>query len=70
MDKLSQLVSQYIPEVRFKDLSPGVIASAKRSTLDTIGAMLAGSSAPGIDTVVNLARGWGGSGEDEGLTLQ
>ncbi|MGD0658611.1 MAG: MmgE/PrpD family protein [Syntrophorhabdales bacterium] len=63
MDKLSQIVSQYIPKVRFEDLGPTVIASAKRSTLDTIGAMLAGSSASGIDTVVDLAKGWGGAEE-------
>jgi 2-methylcitrate dehydratase PrpD len=63
MDKLSQIVSQYILEVRFEDLGPTVIASAKRSTLDTIGAMLAGSSASGIDTVVDLAKGWGGAEE-------
>ena len=63
MDKLSQIVSQYISEVRFEDLGATVIASAKRSALDTIGAMLAGSSASGIDTVVSLAKGWGGTEE-------
>ena len=63
MDKLSQMVSQYISEVRFEDLGATVIASAKRSALDTIGAMLAGSSASGIDTVVSLAKGWGGTEE-------
>lgn len=59
MDDISPKLGQYVSKVRFEDLSPSVVASAKRSTLDTIGAMLAGSTAPGIGTVVELARGWG-----------
>jgi 2-methylcitrate dehydratase PrpD len=63
MDDVSLALGQYIAGARFEDLSPLAVASAKRSTLDTLGAMLAGSTAPGIDTVVGLARQWGGAGE-------
>lgn len=63
MDRISERLGEYVAGVRFEDLSPLAVASAKRSTLDTMGAMVAGSTAPGVDTVVNLARGWGGRGE-------
>ena len=63
MDEISFKLAQYISNARYEDLSPAAVSSAKRSTLDTIGAMLAGSMAPGIDTVVNLARSWGGAEE-------
>jgi 2-methylcitrate dehydratase PrpD len=63
MDDVSYRIGRYVSSTRFEDLSPGAIASAKRSTLDTMGAMIAGSSAPGIDIVEKLARRWGGNGE-------
>jgi len=61
IDNISHMIGEHISKVRFEDLSPEAVASAKRSTLDTIGAMMAGSSAPGIDMIVNLAKGWGGA---------
>lgn len=61
IDNISHMVGEHISKVLFEDLSPDTVASAKRSTLDTIGAMIAGSSAPGIDMIVNLAKGWGGT---------
>ncbi|MBU0464042.1 MAG: MmgE/PrpD family protein [Proteobacteria bacterium] len=63
IDNISHMIGEHISKVRFEDLSPETVASAKRSTLDTIGAMMAGSSAPGIDMIVNLAKGWGGTEE-------
>jgi 2-methylcitrate dehydratase PrpD len=63
IDDISRIVAEYVSKVRFEDLSPGAVASAKRSTLDTIGAMIAGSSALGVDVIVNLAKGWGGAKE-------
>lgn len=59
-DTCSRLASS-VSRVKFEDLSPEAVASAKRSTLDTLGAMVAGSGALGTDTVVNLARSWGGA---------
>lgn len=63
MDEISAKLARYISSSRYEDLSPAAIASAKRSTLDTIGAMVAGSKAAGIGTLVSFARSWGGSGE-------
>lgn len=63
MDSISRGIGEYVASVRFEDLSPAAVTSAKRSTLDTMGAMVAGSTAPGVDTVVNLAKGWGGTEE-------
>lgn len=63
MEDLSYKLGEYISAVRYEDLAPQTVASAKRSTLDTLGAMLAGSTAPGIATIVELVRGWGGTGE-------
>ena len=63
MDSVSKGIGEYVARARFEDLSPLAISTAKRSTLDTIGAMVAGSTAPGVATVVNLAKGWGGKKE-------
>ena len=63
MDAISPKIAHYVAHTKFEDLSPGAVSSARRSTLDTLAAMLAGSSAPGIETVVNLAAGWGGATE-------
>jgi 2-methylcitrate dehydratase PrpD len=56
MDDVSFKLAQYISGSKYEDLTSAAIASAKRSALDTMGAMLAGSTAPGIETVVEMAR--------------
>lgn len=63
MDNEAKRIGAYVAKARFEDLTPEAIASAKRSTLDTLGAMMAGSTAPGIDTVVGLSQSWGGARE-------
>ncbi|MCD4737587.1 MAG: MmgE/PrpD family protein [Bacteroidales bacterium] len=63
MDTISPQIAQYVAQTQFENLSPKAISSAKRSTLDTFAAMLAGSSGQGIDVIVNLASGWGGAPE-------
>ncbi len=63
MDDVSFKLAQYISGSEYEDLTSAAIASAKRSALDTMGAMLAGSTAPGIETVVEMARRWGGCQE-------
>ena len=57
MDTVSRGIGEYVAGARFEDLSPSAVESAKRSTLDAMGAMVAGSTAPGVDTVVKLAKG-------------
>jgi 2-methylcitrate dehydratase PrpD len=59
----SRRLAAHVSATGFDHLTDTAIQVAKRSTLDTFGAMLAGSSAPGIDTVVAMARGWGGNPE-------
>lgn len=63
MDDISHKIGEYISKVHFEDISPAAIVSAKKSTLDTISAMLAGSTAPGIDTIVSLSKSWEGAQE-------
>jgi 2-methylcitrate dehydratase PrpD len=63
MDDVAEKLSGYVSAVRFEDLSPQAVESAKKSSLDTIVAMLAGSSASGIDVIAGLAVGWGGNEE-------
>jgi 2-methylcitrate dehydratase PrpD len=63
LDDVSPRIAQHVAQTQFEDLTSAAVSSARRSTLDTLAAMLAGSSAPGIETVVNLASGWGGAAE-------
>ena len=63
MEDISLKLSQYISQLSFEDISPIALMGAKKSTLDTIAAMLAGSTAPGIEILVDLAKRWGGSEE-------
>ena len=60
MDKISSLIAEYASSISFENLSAGAIRAAKLSTLDTVGAMIAGSRAQGVDTILELARSWGG----------
>lgn len=63
MTNVSRQLSEHVAAVRFEGLGGAGVAAAKRATLDTIGAMLAGSAAEGVHTVVGLATAWGGVGE-------
>jgi 2-methylcitrate dehydratase PrpD len=62
-DSIEQGISTIISQVRFEDLTAAAAAAAKRSTLDVIAAMVAGSTADGLDTIVKMALQWGGAGE-------
>jgi 2-methylcitrate dehydratase PrpD len=48
---------------RFKDLPPKVVDYAKILILDTLGVIIAGSSAKGIGTFADLLKDWGGKPE-------
>lgn len=61
MDTVSRLLAEYVSAVRFEDLPPAAVASARRSTVDTIAVMLAGSRAEGLEAILGLARAWGGA---------
>ncbi len=60
---LSRRLAEHVAGVRFEDLGAGAVDNAKRATLDTIGAMLAGTSVPAVGAVIELAAGWGGKAE-------
>ncbi len=62
MDIASEYVD-YAMGCRFDDLPAEVIDCAKKLILDTLGVTIAGSSARGIDTFVNLTKEWGGKRE-------
>jgi 2-methylcitrate dehydratase PrpD len=63
MDNYSEKVAAHVARTRFVDLPEEAVASARGATLDTLAAMVAGSRAPGLETMVELARGWGGRAE-------
>lgn len=59
---LEQIV-RFAANVRFDDIPRAVIDRTKAMLLDTVAVMLAGSSAPGIDPLVQEFIEWGGVGE-------
>ncbi|MBI3091458.1 MAG: MmgE/PrpD family protein [Candidatus Tectomicrobia bacterium] len=62
MDAIA-VFAQHIAETDYDDLPAELHAVGKRFALDTLGVALAGSSAPGCETVAELVRGWGGAPE-------
>lgn len=69
MQDISRQIAEYVTQVRFEDLGPAAVDNAKRATLDTIGAMLAGSGVAGVAEVIDMAKGWGGKAEARVLTF-
>jgi 2-methylcitrate dehydratase PrpD len=57
---LEKKLAKYVSQMRFENLTSAAVSSAKRSTLDILAAMLAGSTAKGIDTLVALSGDLGG----------
>lgn len=60
---IEKILTTHASTVAFDQVGDAGLAAARRSTLDTIGCMIAGSRAPGIDILVELATMWGGKGE-------
>lgn len=56
-------LAAHVATCRYEQIPLAAIAAAKRSLIDTIGAMIAGRAAPGIDAMVALAGQWGGSAQ-------
>lgn len=56
-------LATHVAGCRYEQIPHAAIAAAKRSLLDTVGAMIAGRAAPGIDAMVALAGQWGGSAQ-------
>jgi len=62
MDIASELVD-YAGGLNFDGLPTEVIDSAKKVVLDTCGVMIAGSAAPGLETLIDIITDWGGKHE-------
>lgn len=62
-DDISARLAEHVSTARFEALSPAAVAAARRSTLDTLAAMLAGSTAEGLPAILGLARQWGGAAQ-------
>ena len=63
MDSVSRQLASYISRARFEDLPISAVEAARRSTLDTLAAMLAGSSAEGMEVLLALSASWGGAAQ-------
>ena len=62
MGDIEEKLAQHVSHTTYEDITQGAIESAKRSTLDTLAAMLAGSRAKGIEELIGLAIGFGKEG--------
>ena len=62
MDIIERLVDNVI-DTKYEDLPDEAIKATKRNIIDTIAVLVAGSTAPGCETLVNLVREWGGKEE-------
>ncbi len=56
-------LAQHVCETSFTDLPNDAVIAAKRDLLDTLGAVLGGSIAPGIAELARLVTHWGGREE-------
>lgn len=62
-DKYAQLLSEYIASTNYENLSKEAIETAKKSLLDTMGAMIAGSTSETAKKIIELISGFGGKEE-------
>ena len=62
-------LAEHVCHTTFETLPEHAVVSSKRDILDTFGAALGGSVAPGIGQLVGLARRWGGREESSLLLL-
>ncbi len=62
MDAIRYLV-EYVFDTEFEDLPQAVVLSTKRSIIDTLAAMLGGTTAEGCQEIINQIQQWGGKEE-------
>lgn len=62
-DKYAQILSQYIANTSYENLSKEAVETAKKSLLDTMGAMIAGSTSNTARKIIELISGFGGKEE-------
>ena len=62
-------LAEHIHGTGFANLPSHTVTATRRDILDTLGATLSGSNAPGVAQVAGLARRWGGPEESSVLVL-
>ena len=65
----AQMLAEHIHGIGFTDLPSHTVTATRRDILDTLGATLGGSDAPGVAQMAGLARRWGGLEESSVLVL-
>jgi len=65
----AQILAEHVVQTSYSALPAHARTSSKRDILDTLGAAIGGSVAPGIDTLAGMVRHWGGRGESSLLLL-
>jgi len=65
----AQTLAAHVVRTSYSALPEHALTSSKRDILDTLGAAIGGSVAPGIDTLAGMVRHWGGRGESTLLLL-
>ena len=60
---IANTLADFAASTRYPDLPAKVVMSVKMATLDQLGAIIAGCSAPGCDEIVQLVSDWGGKPE-------
>ncbi|ETW99325.1 MmgE/PrpD family protein [Candidatus Entotheonella palauensis] len=65
----AHILAEHVAQTSYSDLPEHALVSSKRDILDTLGAAIGGSIAPGIDILTDMVRHWGGRGESTLLLL-
>ena len=60
-EDVSMILADFVAGLRFEDIPPDVVESAKLHLLDALGVAAAGSTAEGIDLLVEPVVAWGGA---------
>jgi 2-methylcitrate dehydratase PrpD len=63
------MLAEHVCRTTFAALPPDAVRATKRDVLDTLGAVLGGSVAPGISELVTLVQRWGGREESSLLLI-
>jgi 2-methylcitrate dehydratase PrpD len=65
----AQILAEHVVATSYSALPELALTATKRDILDTLGAAIGGSVAPGISTLAAMVRHWGGRGESSLLLL-
>jgi 2-methylcitrate dehydratase PrpD len=63
------ILAEHVCHTSFTDLPDEAVIATKRDILDTLGAALGGSIAPGITAIAGLVKHWGGREESSLLLM-